>query len=154
MLKKAHTRQWSPLLLKPFTVTSISLKPWCSFPLFLPLQVKAAAHAELKDKATFLTDTGAAHGDVGWPTCPLVSLNIHWRVDGVRSARIKVVLKNFTSPPGASDWLWTGDGADEAQWGWEWGERQKERPQREKKKTLQAPTAAYAVTLGKTKRHR
>ncbi len=100
----------------------ISLKPWCSFPIFLPLQVKAAAHAELKDKATFLTDTGAARGDVGRPTCPLVSLNIHWRVDGVCSARIKVVLKNFTSPPGASDWLWMGDGADEAQWGWEWGE--------------------------------
>ncbi len=111
----------TPSLKAIYSNVFISFKQWCSFPLFLPLQVKATAHAELKDKATFLTDTGAARGDVGWPTCPLVSLNIHWRVDGVRSARIKVVLKNFTSPPGARDWLWAGDGADEAQWGWEWG---------------------------------
>lgn len=68
------------------------------------------AHA---DKVTFHADTGAARGGERRPTCPLFSLNIHRREDGVHPARIREVLKNFhieidseqemgrTSPSGA-----------------------------------------------------
>lgn len=151
--KQAHTRQRAndhPSLKAICSNVFISFKQWCSFSLFLPLQVKAAAHAELKDKATFHTDTRAARGDVGWPTCPLISLNIHWWVDRVRSARIRVVLKNFTSPPGFRDWLWAGDRA---------GMRRKADGATSMRKHsptahLQAPPAAYSITLGKTNRGR
>lgn len=56
-----HTRQWAnhhPSLKAICSNVFLSFKQWCSFSLFLPPQVKAAAHAELKDKATFHTDTG------------------------------------------------------------------------------------------------
>lgn len=71
------------------------------------------AHAGLKDKVTFHADAGAARGGERRPTCPLFSLNIHRRIDGVHPARLRVVLKNFhiemdseretgqTSPSGA-----------------------------------------------------
>lgn len=83
------TRQLIAAAFKAYAVTSLSLSNCVSFPSFSPpLQVKMTAHARLKDKVTF-------HADERRPTCPLFSLNIHRRIDGVHPARLRVVLKNF-----------------------------------------------------------
>lgn len=86
----------SPLLSKLYPVTSLSLSKCVFSSPISPLQVKMTGHGRLKDKVTFHADAGAARGGERRPSCPLVSLNIHWRVDGVHSAWIRVVLKNFT----------------------------------------------------------